>query len=307
MIILNNLFPVFALIGLGTLLRNVHLTDRSFLKASDRLVYFIFFPIMLFWKIGAAPSLDRGTIDLIAAAICAVGTTYLISAVCIRGFRISRFAAGSFSQGCYRFNTYAGVAVIMNVLGETGVSRFGILIGFIIPIINVLAVSTLIWYSGQRIDVSQRLRITTRALVSNPLIIGCVAGIVYARTVGTFPLFIDNTLRLAAMVTLPLALISIGGALTLKNLKVHAGKAMVASSVKLIALPLIGYFFLKTFDTSPLSFQVGMIFFSLPTSPAIMVLSSQLGSDTEFASAAIVMSTLLSFFSMSAVLLMVHG
>jgi malonate transporter len=44
----------------------------------------------------------------------------------------------------------------MNALGETGVSRFGILIGFLIPIINVLAVSTLIWYSGQAIDMRQK-------------------------------------------------------------------------------------------------------------------------------------------------------
>jgi malonate transporter len=39
-----------------------------------------------------------------------------------------------------------------------------------------------------------------------------------------------------------------------------------------------------------------MLFFALPTSPAIIVLSSQLNSDTEFASAAIVLSTMLSFF-----------
>jgi len=307
MIILNNLFPVFVLIGMGTLLRRLGLTDTAFLKTSDRLVYFIFFPLMLFWKIGAAPALDSGTRDLLLAAICAVGTIYLISALSIKGFGVSHFAAGTFSQSCYRFNTYVGVAVIMNVLGENGVSRFGILIGFIIPIINVLAVSTLIWYSSQRIDLRQRMNITLRALVSNPLIIGCVSGIVYAKMVGRFPVFLDNTLRLSAMVTLPLALLSIGGALTLKNLKTHMAKAFLGSSVKLLALPLIGYFFLRTFDAAPTSFQVGMIFFSLPTSPAIMVLSSQLGSDTEFASAAIVMSTLLSFFSISAVLLMVRG
>lgn len=304
MIILNNLFPVFALIGLGTLLRHLKLTDGAFLKASDRLVYFIFFPLMLFWKIGSAPALDSGTIDLLLAAICAVAVAYLISALCIQGFGVTRFAAGSFSQSCYRFNTYVGVAVIMNVAGESGVSRFGILIGFIIPIINVLAVSTLIWYSGQRIDWHQRVRITTRALVSNPLIIGCVAGIVYGRIGGAFPVFIDNTLRLAAMATLPLALLSIGGALTVKNLETHLGKAFLGCCVKLLALPLLGFFFLDLFDAGPLSFQVGMIFFSLPTSPAIMVLSSQLGSDTEFASAAIVLSTLLSFFSMSTVLLL---
>lgn len=303
MMILNNLFPVFALIGLGALLKHIHLTGEQFLRSSDRLVYFIFFPAMLFWKIGAAPSVDSSATDLIVAAICAVGAVYLISALCLKLFRVSGYVAGSFSQSCYRFNTYVGMAVIMNALGETGVSRFGILIGFIIPIINVLAVSTLIWYSGKTIDTHDRLRITLRALVSNPLIIGCLAGMAYSRAVGAFPVFLDNTFRLAALVALPLALLSIGGTLTLKNLKAYLGQAFLGSAIKLLMLPAVGWFFLYAFDADPLSFQVGMLFFSLPASPAIVVLSSQLNSDTQFASAAIVLSTLLSFFSMSAVLL----
>jgi predicted permease len=108
---------------------------------------------------------------------------------------------------------------------------------------------------------------------------------------------------LAAMVALPLALLSIGGTLTLKNLKAHLGHAFLGSTIKMLVLPMVGWFFLKSVDASPLSFQVGMLFFALPASPAIIVLSSQLNSDTEFASSAIVLSTLLSFFSMSAVLL----
>ncbi len=304
MIILNNIFPVFALIGLGTLLRALRMTGERFLKASDRLVYFIFFPVMLFWKIGSSPSLDSSALDLIAAAVCAVGAVYLISAVCLRVFRVSTFAAGSFSQSCYRFNTYVGMAVILTAIGESGVLRFGILIGFIIPIINVLAVSTLIWYSGRSIGRMERLRITLRALISNPLIIGCLAGMAYSRlTGGTFPVFLENTMRLAAMVTLPLALLSIGGSLTLKNLKDHLHHGLLACLIKLLLLPMIGYYFLRLFDAGPLSLRVGMLFFSLPTSPAIIVLSSQLNSDTQFASTAIVLSTLLSFFSMSAVLL----
>jgi predicted permease len=142
-----------------------------------------------------------------------------------------------------------------------------------------------------------------RALISNPLIIGCLAGMAYSRLVGEFPVFLDNTFRLSVMVTLPLALLSVGGSLTLKNLKVHLGHAFLGSAIKLLVLPFVGFFFLNAFDASRLSFQVGMLFFSLPTSPAIIVLSSQLNSDTEFASAAIVLSTLLSFFSMSVVLL----
>ena len=303
MIILNNLFPVFALIGLGTFLKHLHLTGEQFLKASDRLVYFIFFPVMLFWKIGASPSLDAGAVELISAAICAVTVIYLISAICIKIFKIPAFTAGSFSQSCYRFNTYAGVAVTLNAFGGAGVAQFGILIGFIIPIVNLLAVSTLIWYSGRSIHTPERLRITLRALISNPLILGCIAGMVYSRFIGTFPVFLDNTFRLAATVALPLALLSIGGTLTLRNLNTYLGQAFLGSVIKLLILPIIGWLFLCLFNAPPLSVQVGMLFFALPTSSAIVVLSSQLNSDTEFAAAAIALSTLLSFFSMSAVLL----
>jgi predicted permease len=303
MIVLNTLFPVFALIGLGTLLKHLQLTGEHFLKASDRLVYYIFFPVMLFWKIGASPLLDSAAIDLVTAAICAVAVVYLISAICMKVFKLPAYSAGSFSQSCYRFNTYAGVAVTMNAFGGAGVAQFGILIGLIIPIVNVLAVSTLIWYSDRSIQPAERLRITLRALVANPLILGCIAGMVYSRFFGTFPVFLDNTFRLAATVALPLALLSIGGTLTLRNLNTYLGQAFLGAIIKLLILPIVGWLFLRLFDASPLSVQVGMLFFALPTSSAIVVLSSQLNSDTELAAAAIALSTLLSFFSMSAVLL----
>jgi predicted permease len=47
-----------------------------------------------------------------------------------------------------------------------------------------------------------------------------------------------------------------------------------------------------------------MIYFTLPTSAALYVLSSQLDSDTDLASATIVMSTGMSFFSLSVALLL---
>ena len=74
---------------------------------------------------------------------------FALSALCIRAFKIPDFQAGTFSQSCYRFNTYIGMAVIINAFGEEGVGIFGILIGIMIPVINLFAVSTLIWYSGK--------------------------------------------------------------------------------------------------------------------------------------------------------------
>jgi predicted permease len=300
--VLNSIFPVFALIVLGYLLKKYNLTNDEYLKTSDKLVYFIFFPALLFWKIGGSSSI---AIDWLfcGAAISAIMVIYLLSGIALKVFKVPDFQAGSFSQSCYRFNTYIGMAIIMNALGDEGVKHFGILIGFAIPLINFMAVSTLIWFSGRNFNAIQRSRITVKAIVSNPLILACIAGILHARSVNYFPVFIDNALSLTTFITLPLALLSIGGSLALKNFKVHFKLSLVASVFKLVLLPITGYVFMKELNVPLIPFKVGMIFFTLPTSTAIYVLSSQLNSDTRLASASIVLSTIFSFFSLSIIVL----
>ena len=301
--VLNSLFPVFALVVLGVALKHFKITGEVFLQTADRLVYFIFFPAMLFWKIGGAETGAGIPWRFCGAALAAVAVTYLVSTLALKAFRISAFQAGSFSQSCYRFNTYIGMAIILSALGEQGIRHFGILIGFIIPFINVLAVATLSWYGESAGNGKTRVGLTVKALVSNPLVLACLAGLVYARFINSFPVFVDNTLRLVSMVTLPLALLSIGGSLTVSSLAGYVRPSLVAAVIKLALLPLVGYGFLSLFAVSRFEIQTGMIFFALPTSTALYVLSSQLGSDTRLAAASIVLSTILSFASLTAVLL----
>ena len=199
------------------------------------------------------------------------------------------------------------MAVILTAWGERGVAQFGVLVGLAIPMINVLAVSTLIWFSEKSFGWHQRLRLTLASLVTNPLILACAAGIAYARWVNTFPRVVENTFQLGASVTLPLALLSIGGNLTFKNLRHHFPLALAGALFKLVALPAVGWCFLHLLAVQEVYYPVGMLFFALPTSTAMYVLSAQLNSDTELASAAIVLSTALSFFSMSAVLWWFNG
>lgn len=304
MILLNALFPVLALILAGTAFHRWRITDPAFFRTSDRLVYFVFFPVMLFWKIGSAPlRFDDGWQYLLASALAVLGVCCL-SLLFIRFWPVTPFKAGSFNQGCYRFNTYIGMAVVINAFGEAGAQLYGILVGLIIPMINVLCVSVLIWYNEDGRKQGGRLAVTIKHLLANPLIIACVCGMLYSRLVGSFPLPIDNTLKLMSQVTLPLALFSIGGSLTFTNLRDNMGLALASALFKLAVLPLLGLLLLWLFDVTGVAWKVSMLFFALPTSTAIYILSSQLNSDTELASAVIVMSTLLSFGSMALVLLL---
>lgn len=303
MLVLNAIFPIFILLLLGKILRLLSITNDNFLKTADKLVYFIFFPVMLFWKIGKAAPDSGGSFSLFLAGILAVGIVYLISLFVIYLLKIPHSKAGAFSQACYRFNTYIGMAVVINALGEEGIRYFGILIGFAIPVINVMAVSTLIWYSGEKQPVKTHLSRLFKALISNPLIIGCIAGISFSWAQLEFPTFIDNTFSLMTAVTMPLSLISIGGSLTMSGIQDNVAPSVAASVLKLIVLPVMGFSLLNLFNINGVPLKAGMIFFTLPTSPAIYVLSAQLNSDTQTASAAIMLSTILSFVSLSVALL----
>jgi len=306
LIILNSLFPVFAVLILGYVLKRYRLTDEKFLKISDNLVYFIFFPVLLFWKIGGTYAADDVYRNFCVAVICGIFIICLSSCIFLKLFGISEYQSGSFSQSCYRFNSYIGVAVIMNTMGEEGIKPFGILIGFVIPFINVLAVSTLIWFSGKDFSAHERIRFTVKALISNPLILGCLAGCLYARLFNGFPVFLENTFRMISFATIPLSLISIGSTLTFASMKGHFKVSFIAAIIKLLIFPVTGYFLLKLFTVTDILFKVGMIFFALPTATSVYILSSQLNSDTDLASASIVLSTVLSFFSLSAVLLILN-
>jgi predicted permease len=92
-----------------------------------------------------------------------------------------------------------------------------------------------------------------------------------------------------AGMTLPLALLSIGGALDLTGIRDHWKLSLVSACFKLVALPLVGWMLLRWMGVGGLDLQIGMIYFALPISPATYVLASQLKSDTRLTSATIVL------------------
>jgi len=248
--VINTLFPVFCLIFMGRILALTGLASREFFKSSDKLVYYIFFPSMLFWKIGGADSSYLPDPALPLAALCAIMLVFSISTLFVAFTGISDFQAGTFSQSCYRFNTYIGMAIVLNAQGEEGVVILGILAGLLIPVINVFSVSILIWFSGKRYSVKSRFVRLLRELVSNPLILACLAGILFSRMGLYFPVAIDNLFRLLSMVTLPLALLSIGSIFSLSTLKGHFFLSVLASLFKMGMLPLAGVMFMMHFGVT---------------------------------------------------------
>ena len=161
---------------------------------------------------------------------------------------------------------------------------------------------TLTWFADGRSTVGQRVRQTTGAMLTNPLIIACLGGLIYSHAGGRLPVFVHNTLELMTAITLPMALLSIGGGLTLTGIRDYWIPSLMGAFFKLVALPLTGWALFRWMGVTGLNLQIGMIFLALPVSPATYVLSSQLKSDTRLASATIALSTALSFIPLVIVL-----
>jgi len=305
MIIINSVFPVFVLILVGIILKKINFTTDKFLIVSDKLVYYILWPAMLFWKIGGQSISNYTDFSIAYATASAVIVLFLLSTLFIVLYKVKKFDSGTFSQSCYRFNTYIGIAVILNSLGEQGLIPLGLIITFVIPIVNFFSVSILIWFSGEHFSTKSQIKITVLSIIKNPLIIACASGLLFSLSGLEFPIFLHNSFSLISSAALPLALISIGGSFTLGKFSDYLSLSLFASVFKLLLFPSIGFIFLSFFNVTGISYKVGMIFFALPTSTAIYALSSQLNSNTNLASSTIVISTALSLISLSVIFLII--
>ena len=111
-VLLYSLWPLFALIVGGYLLRRHDFPGGAFWPAAERLNYFILFPALLFSSLATAP-LDNPALPRLALAVLlglGGGWLALLLVRRLRGWPAARF--GAFTQGILRFNSYLGLAAI---------------------------------------------------------------------------------------------------------------------------------------------------------------------------------------------------
>jgi len=298
--------PVFLVIALGTLLRRLKLFDADFVQQTNRLVYVVFLPLLLFYKIGHADfaSFFNGPLVVGSSLVIVLGflLTYIYS-----GLR--RYPApirGSFCQGSFRGNlAYVGLAICLNAYGENGLTRAGILMGFLVPVLNLFAILALLLPQERQ---AQKKRPNWLAQVAlNPLIIASFLGIIWSYWRLPIPVIIDRALNITSGVTLPLALLAIGGAFSLQRLKGDLLVAGLATTVKLTIMPLFALGLLLLLGVTGSDLGIGILMAGTPAATATYIMAHQLKGDAELAGSIVMLSTLASVVSYTILLLLLKG
>lgn len=108
--LLASLWPLFALILGGHVLRRVGFPSAEFWPGAERLNYFILFPVLLFTSLATAPLNNP---DLARVAVCVglmLAGAWLVLVALRRWCRWPAQRFGVLVQGTLRFNTYIGLA-----------------------------------------------------------------------------------------------------------------------------------------------------------------------------------------------------
>lgn len=294
--ILLVLWPLFALIAMGFVLRRNALFSADFWPGAEKLNYFILFPALLINSLASAP-LDNPKLPYLGSAIlCILAVSSLLVLLSKYLFKITIPRFGAHIQGITRFNTYLGLAIVADLFGKEGIAVAAVIMAILVPSCNVIAVLAL--SSGQKISIKQILL----PIIKNPLIISCLIGILLNLSPVGLPFGSEQFLKLLAAASLPLGLICIGGALQTATLRKEFKPIMLSSLLRLLAMPILAITIAKLFALPDLETILLVIFFAIPTAPTAYILTRQLNGDSQLMAGIITLQTIMAVFTLPIVL-----
>lgn len=285
----ETVMPIFGLIALGVVLKQLPLLDSGGWAAVDRIVYWVFFPALLFASVARADFGGLATIRIsVAMVVTVLVMTFLIFLLC-RQLQVKRPARASLVMGGIRFNTFLGVALAEQLYGQVGITLAAICIGVMVPTVNVISVWTL-----QRGTPGGGMLKTIGSLFQNPLILACLAG-GFLNLAGVEPEPVLMTgVDLLAQASLPLGLIAIGAGLAFETLRRQHALLLWGVGAKMFVQPAIGFGLLWLAGLQGAALVVPLIWLAQPAAPSSYVMARTLGGDAPLMAALLTMQVIVS-------------
>lgn len=299
--------PVFLVIGLGFSLKRTALVNSDFLFNLNRLVYYIALPALLFYKIATADFFASFNARLLVGMIFSITAVFFLSYGygSLRGYKPA--VQGAFCQGAFRGNlAYIGLAIIYNAYGEEGFTMAGILLGFLVPLMNVLSVVALI-LPQRRESLGMTSSFWVQQVASNPLIVASFIGILWSFLALPLPQIVDRALKIVTGMSLPLALIAIGASFSFRKLRGDLTLAVLSAGLKIVILPVLTALVLVFLGIGGQELAIGVLLAATPTATAAYIMAQQLNSDAELSGAIIMLSTLCSVVTYSLALYLLQS
>lgn len=295
--VLTALIPIVLILGLGKALASLNVLSAQGWLGLERITYFVLFPALIVGKLAVA---DFSTLNF-SMPVALVGAQFALGAISIGLgvlLRQSRDRLGVYVQSAVRWNTFIALALAQELMGGDGVALVVIAAAAMIPTANVLSVSALLGFSGERVEVGE----LAKQIAINPLVIACGLGLsINLLSVPLLP-SMTTTLDLLAQATIAAGLLTTGAAIEVKRRSAPVMSLLGWSLLRLFGLSALAGLFAVSLGVTPTVLMAILIATAVPTASNGTILARQLGADASLAANLIVVQTVLSVATISIVL-----
>lgn len=291
----NVVLPLFLSIALGYFLRCVHMLDEATQKSLNKLCFKVFLPIYVFNNIYTTDMAVAFNPGLTALAVGGILGVFIFLMIFIPRIEPDNAKRGVMIQAIFRSNfVLFGLPVAVSLCGEENIGPTSLLIGFVVPMFNILAVVCLETFRGGKPDVKKMLK----GIAVNPLIIASVLGIVMNLAHVPLPSGVHKSITDLGKIATPLSLVALGGGFQFSRIQGYARQLIICVSGKLVISPL-----LMVALAAVLGFRGEMLvpvlaLFGSPIAVSSYTMAEQMEGDGTLAASLVVLTTALSILTM---------
>jgi len=309
--------PVFILIILGNLLRRIGVPELSFWHASDKLIYWVLIPALLFHHVS---QITLSSIMIANYAVVILSGLFVVTTLSFIAGKLFGYTPQiwtSLMQGAARHNAFIALAIAGSLFGNKGLALGAIFMVILIPIINIVIVSVMASTLNQEEGNNSRSSTfdVLFELIKNPFILAIAAGLVISfvdaeRTAGLVISFVDaeriiiihDATGLLGSAALPIMLLSIGANIKIREISLAITPIIIANVLKLLIFPIVVFFVAKSVNLSLFETTVAVIFAAVPTAASSYSLAKQFGGETQLMTSIITIQVALSFITIPIIL-----
>ncbi len=295
--------PFFALIFCGYVAARTRFFPPEAARILTKFVFYFALSAMLFRSAATLPIEDLYQPQFLMAYAIGSGILYVVVIGVALLRKVSWAEAG--------FEAHSGVIGNVGFLGlPMFVSMFGvaaaapIMMGLIIDLVifgTIIVVIVEVTQGGRR--GFGAVQTALMGLLKNPMIMAVLAGLLWS--VSDLPWFapLDEFTEILGGASTPGALFAIGCSLANQSADQRAAIAVWLTAIKLVAHPLIvAFFVLFVFDVDPFVAAVAICSASMPTAGNVFILAQHYGVGAHRVSATILISTVISILTVTAVI-----
>ena len=295
---LNATVPIFLMMVLGLFFNKIGWMDEEFANKMNKFVFRIPLPVLLFGDLAVVEIKEAW--DTKFVIFCFIITLISITiAIGISCLLKDRSIQGEFIQGAYRSSAaLLGIAFIQNIYGNSGQAPL-MIIGSV-PLYNVMAVIVLSFFHPERKAIDKAVWMKTlKGIVTNPIIIGIVAGLIWSACKIPMPAILNKTVTSIGGMSTPMGLMAMGATFDFRKALGKIKPAVTATIMKLIVFVAI---FL------PIAVKLGfrqeeliaiLVMLGSATTVSSFVMAKNMGHEGVLSSSVVMLTTLFSAFTLT--------